>query len=114
MRFAISPNERRIEDLVRLLDHDERPVAETWRAVGTAAGRLGLARPSYGHVRRLVRLERALAKLREEERSILAAAGVALLAGRVPHVHKVIDDVSAIREREWLVFQEHKPSPEPS
>ena len=112
MRCAISPNDRRIFDLVRALDRDEQPAAETWRLVSAAAERLELRRPSYGHVRRLVRVERTLRRLRAEARAILTDAGVALLAGRVPSVLRVIDDVTEIRHREELVLQEHKPPPE--
>jgi hypothetical protein len=111
MRCAISPNDARINDLVCALDRDEQPAAETWRAVGEAAERLGLARPSYGHVRRLVRVERQLRHLRAEAREILTDAGVALLVGRVPNVLRVIDKVSEIRLREDLVLQEHKAPP---
>ncbi|MBA2462666.1 MAG: hypothetical protein H0V45_13025 [Actinobacteria bacterium] len=114
MRCAISPNDPRIADLVRALDHDEQPAAETWRLVSAAAERLGLRRPSYGHVRRLVRIERALQRLRAEARAILTDAGVAFLAGRVPPVLRVIEEVTELRHREELVFQEHKPPPDAS
>ena len=109
MRCAISPNDRFIADLVRALDRDEQPAAETWRLVAAAAERLELSRPSYGHVRRLVRIERALRRLRGEAQAVLTDAGVALLAGRVPPVLRVIDEVTEILEREELVLQEHKP-----
>jgi hypothetical protein len=111
MRCAISPNDRRIADLVRALDREEQSAAESWRLVATAAEQLGLRRPSYGHVRRLVRVERALRRLRAEARAILTDAGLALLAGRVPPVLRVIDEVTEILEREELVLQEHKPPP---
>ena len=100
MRCAITPNDARIGDLVRALDHDEQPAAEAWRLVAAAAERLGLARPSYSHVRRLVLAERALRRLRAKERAILNDAGLALLVGRVPNVLWVIDKVTELRERE--------------
>ncbi len=109
MRFAISARDRRIADLVRVLDQDEQPAAETWRLVSAAAERLGERRPSYGHVRRLVRVERALRLLRRERREVLAAAGVRLAAGGVPSVPRLIDKLGELRDREELVFQEHKP-----
>jgi len=111
MRCAISPNDPRIHDLIRALDRDEQPAAETWRLVAAGAERLGLPRPSYGHVRRLVRVERALRRLRAEAQRIMRDAGVALLAGRVPPVLQVIEEVSEIRSRAELVLQEHKPPP---
>ena len=111
MRCAISPNDARISDLVRALDRDGQPAAETWRVVAAAAERLGLARPSYGHVRRLVRVERRLRQLRGDAREILTDAGVALLVGRVPNVLRVIDKFDEIRLREDLVLQEHKAPP---
>lgn len=108
VRCAISPNDLRILELVRALDDEDQPAAETWRLVSDAAERLGLRRPSYGHVRRLVRVERALRRLQVEARDVLTDAGVALLAGRVPPVLRVIDEVTEIRRREELVLQEHK------
>ncbi len=96
-------------DLVRALDREEQPAAETWRLVAAAAERLGQARPSYGHVRRLVCRERELERLRRERRAVLSRAGERLLAGGVPNVPLVIERLTEIRDREELVFQEHKP-----
>ena len=111
MRCAISPNDGRVSDLVRALDREGQPAAETWRAVAEASERLGLARPSYGHVRRLVRVDRRLRHLRADAREVLTEAGVALLVGRVPNVLGVIGKVTEIRLREDLVLQEHKAPP---
>lgn len=41
------------------LDRPEQPAAKTWRAVGAVASELGLPRPGYDTVRRLVVLHRA-------------------------------------------------------
>lgn len=109
MRCAISPNDPRIHDLIRALDRNEQPAAATWRLVAAAAERLGVPRPSYGHVRRLVRVERALRRLRAEAQRAMTDAGVALLAGRVPPVLRVIEKVSETRSQAELVLQEHKP-----
>lgn len=43
------------------LDDPKRPVAETWRRAGAFADELGVPRPSYEQVRRLVERQRALA-----------------------------------------------------
>ena len=51
----------RILELLRLLDDRSEPLAEVSRRVGEAAERLGLRRPSYVHLRRL------LLVLRDEE-----------------------------------------------
>ena len=109
MQFAIAPRDHRVADLVRALDQDEQPAAETWRRVSVAAERLGQRRPSYGHVRRLVRLERALRVLERERRAILASAAIRLASGGVPSAPYVIESLAEIRDREELVFQEHKP-----
>lgn len=107
MRFAVSPNERLLRELVSALDREHQPAAETWRLVGAAAGQAGLPRPSYGHVRRLVCLERALQRVRRERREILADAAARLAAGGVPNVPRLIETLTALHEEE-LVFLEHK------
>jgi hypothetical protein len=48
----------RIVRALRRLDDPQEPIAETCRRVGELAVRLGLTRPSYVHVRRLVLAER--------------------------------------------------------
>ena len=56
-------------------------MAQTWRAVGAAAERLGLRRPSYQHVRRLVRIERRRRQLEARGRAVLGRAAATLAAG---------------------------------
>jgi hypothetical protein len=107
MRFAV-PHDRRLADLVRLLDQDEVPIAQTWRAVGEGAERLGLARPGYGLVRQLVRSERHRRQLRAATIAALKDAAHGFAAGRVP-VEKLIDDLERIGLEEELVLNEHKP-----
>ncbi|MBA2460640.1 MAG: hypothetical protein H0V45_02535 [Actinobacteria bacterium] len=79
MRFSLSPNDRRIHDLVVALDRTDGPIAETWRLVGEAAARLGLLRPGYHQVRLLARADRerrdAGAKRRKAELQALLAFG---------------------------------------
>ena len=58
--------DRRLVRAIRRLDDETLPIAEVWRQVGEAAGRLGVPRPSYVHVRRIVVSERErAAQLRE-------------------------------------------------
>ncbi len=50
-------------------------MAETWRRLAEAGERLGLTRPSYQHVRRLVRIERRRRQVsaRQEHKASLGA-----------------------------------------
>lgn len=48
----------RLLTVVRRADDGRRPVAEVWRAVGAAAERLDVPRPSYECVRLVVMAER--------------------------------------------------------
>lgn len=58
--------DRRLIRAIRRLDDESLPIAEVWRRVGEAAERLGVPRPSYVHVRRIVVSERERsAELRE-------------------------------------------------
>ncbi|MBA2383374.1 MAG: hypothetical protein H0V68_01740 [Actinobacteria bacterium] len=85
MRFASSRSSRsRLVDLVAALDEDDAPAAATWRLVSEAAAKLGLPRPSYPHVRRLVIAERHRRRLRRARNEILEEAASTLAAGRVP------------------------------
>ncbi|MGH3104223.1 MAG: hypothetical protein ACRDN6_09040 [Gaiellaceae bacterium] len=60
MRVRSAPRyDGRILDALRALDDRNEPIAEISRRVGEAAERLGLVRPSYVHLRRLIKNERA-------------------------------------------------------
>jgi hypothetical protein len=109
VRFAIPPNDPRIAVLVAAADVDEMPAAEVWRRVGRAAERVGIRRPSYGHVRRLVRIERRRRELEREGRAVIGRAAVTLAAGRVPSAVLVLERLRELQRRGELVFQEHKP-----
>ena len=65
LRFAPRYDPRIVEAL-RLLDDRRAPVAEICRRVGGVAERVGVPRPSYGHLRRL------LLVIRDEEDAALA------------------------------------------
>lgn len=108
MRFAVSPNDPRIAVLVVELDRDDVSMAQTWRDVGSAAERLGMRRPSYQHVRRLVRIERRRRQLEARGRAVLGRAATTLAAGRVPSAVLVIERLRELRSAEELVLQEHK------
>jgi hypothetical protein len=85
MDFAVSRTSRpRLDDLVITLDREQEPVAATWRRVSESAVKLGLPRPSYPHVRRLVLLARRRRELRRELNNVLAEAAGTFAAGRVP------------------------------
>ena len=108
MRFALSPNDPRIAVLVAELDSAEVPMAQTWREVGAAAERLGMRRPSYQHVRRLVRIERRRRQLEARGRAVLGRAAATIAAGRVPSAVLVLERLREIKRAEELVLQDHK------
>jgi hypothetical protein len=78
------------------------------RAVGEGAERLGLTRPGYGLVRRLVRLERRRRAIQARTIEALKTAASGFAAGRAPF-RKLIDDLERIGRLERLVLDEHKP-----
>jgi len=85
MRFASSRASRpRLRELVAALDEDDTPVAATWRLVSETAGNLGLPRPSYPHIRRLVLAERRRRRARAEIRDVVKEAASTIAGGRVP------------------------------
>ena len=85
MRFASSRSTRpRLRELVAAFDEDDLPAAATWRLVSEAAASVGLPRPSYPHVRRLVIAERRRRRARAELRDVLKEAASTIAAGRAP------------------------------
>jgi hypothetical protein len=108
VRFAVPCNHRRLGRLVRELDREDVPYAETWRRVGAAAETFGERRPSYGHVRRLVQIERARRELRARRAAVLLAAASTTAAGRVPSFTAVLVQLRELALAEELVLQEHK------
>jgi hypothetical protein len=85
MRFASSRATRpRLRELVAALDEDDAPVAATWRLVSETAANIGLPRPSYPHIRRLVLDERRRRRARAEIRDVVKEAASSIAAGRVP------------------------------
>jgi hypothetical protein len=108
VRFAISPNDPRVAILVGSLEVDGVPIAEVWRQVGSAAERLSMGRPSYSHVRRLVRVECRRRVLERQGRAVLGRAASTMAAGRVPSAVFVLERLRELELRKELVIQEHK------
>jgi hypothetical protein len=108
VRSAISPNDPRFSALVAALDEEGVPAAETWRRVSAAAEAIGLFRPSYQHVRRIVRVERSRREVRAEARKVLSGAVATSAAGLAPSVVLVLERLRELQLAEELVLQEHK------
>jgi hypothetical protein len=85
MRFASSrANRPRLRELVAAFEEDNVPAAEIWRLVSETAANVGLPRPSYPHVRRLVIAERRRRRARKELRDVLKEAASTIAGGRAP------------------------------
>jgi hypothetical protein len=85
VRFASSRSSRpRLRELVAALDENGAPAAATWRLVGETAAKVGLPRPSYPHVRRLVAAERRRRAAHQELREAIREAAATIAAGRTP------------------------------
>ena len=82
---------------VRALDDRAEPMAEISRRVGATAAELGLPKPSYVHLRRLIVAHReeedAERRRREEIRRILGEAYLDLYRGRVVNAYDVADRI---------------------
>ena len=93
----------RILDAVRLLDERDEPMAEICRRVGEAAWSLGLPRPSYVHLRRLLHEHRERCDFerarRAELREIGADVAVRLLTGRAVDAYDVAERVDRAPRR---------------
>ena len=68
---------------LRVLDAFEMPYAEAWRLLRPVSARLGVPRPSYSTVRRVVIAERERKRRRADELDRLLAD---LFSGRFPFV----------------------------
>jgi hypothetical protein len=88
-----SPVHREFVLALRILDAVGLPYAEAWRMLTPVATRLGIPRPSYSSVRRIVIADRARKRERADELDRLFAD---LLKGRFPYVfveHKIVGGV---------------------
>jgi hypothetical protein len=75
---------------LRILDAVGMPYAEAWRLLRPVAARLGIPRPSYSSVRRIMMAERERKRRHADELDRLLSD---LFAGRAPFVtveHKII------------------------
>ena len=110
MRFASSRASRpRLRELVAAVDEDDAPVAATWRLVSETAANLGIPRPSYPHIRRLVLDERRRRRARAEIRDILKEAASTIAGGRVPGfdytLGRLLDAQAALAAEEACVSE---------
>ena len=99
----------RLHDLVVAFDSDDQSMAETWRAVGEAAWKLGWRRPGYHVVREVVRLERARRRARADTRRATWELFESLPSPLVLDQRRAIERLAAARRRERLVLEQHKP-----
>lgn len=75
---------------LRVLDAFEMPYADAWRLLRPVAARLGIPRPSYSTVRRIVIAERARKRQNADDLDLLLSD---LFRGRFPYVfveHKLV------------------------
>jgi hypothetical protein len=76
--------------LILGLDDETQPIAETCRRVGVAAERLGIVRPSYPQVRRIVLAERR----RRRETGVQAGEALSRLLSEVVPAPARLGDLS--------------------
>ena len=89
--------DQRLLRAIRRLDDETVPIAEVCRRVGKRAERLGVSRPSYVHVRRIVLDERARkAELREIRNEVLGR----LMTGRVPDPVRTLSELGEVGARD--------------
>lgn len=98
-----------LRELVVALDEDGVAMAETWRAVGEAAWKLGLRRPGYHVVRELVRAERQRRGARKATRGAVLGLFESLPSQLLLDQRRAIERLTEARRRERLVLEQHKP-----
>ena len=109
VRFAIPSNDYLLQQLVIALDQDDVSLAATWRAVGDAAQRLDLRRPSYDSVRRLANVERLRRRRRGAVRRASLDAALAFASPYVAELPMALDRLGDAIGSERLVSLRHKP-----
>ena len=78
------------------LDDESQPIAETCRRVGEFAVRIGVPRPSYVHLRRLVVAER---ERRQARRDAIEDAIVETLAFGMPNTRRLAERLDRAEAR---------------
>jgi hypothetical protein len=89
----------RIIEAVRRLDDERLPMAETCRRVGDAAVELGLPRPSYVHLRRIVKADREIRRARRQIAGDLLSDMARGLAPRIDRAIEQAQEAKAPAER---------------
>ena len=89
----------RILVAARALDDEHEPIAEICRRVGRECDRLGLTRPSYVHLRRIIRAERERRQVIDDIRRELVEQ---LFSGRAPSIAKAQERAREAAERAEL------------
>src|SRR5215207_6180530 len=110
MRFASSRSSRpRLRELVAALHEDDAPTAATWRLVSETAVNVGLLRPSYPHIRRLVHDESRRRRARAHVRDIVREAAHTAASGPVPNfdytLGRLLDAQAALAAEEDCVSE---------
>ena len=80
---------------IRRLDDESVPIAEVWTRVGARADLLGVSRPGYDNVRRIILAER-------ERKAELARSATRSQAALMPDPVRALDGLSAVRGRDRL------------
>jgi hypothetical protein len=115
VRFAVHANDHLTHELVKALDDDADSYAATWRAVGHAAERAGLRRPSYELVRRLARLERRRRAAGDAvRRAQVDVAAAFLFSSRIVDTPIALERLHESKRHESLVTQWHEAGSAPA
>ena len=85
-----------IYELVRKLDERSEPIAEVSRRVGATAVEIGLIRPSYSHLRRVIHSEREYS---DAIRAVIEDVAYRAVAGLRIDAYQVADRVQEARDR---------------
>jgi len=93
---------------IRRLDDEALPIAEVCRRVAAHAERLGLARPSYVHVRRIVRSERERAA---EMKQLRNAALLGAVTRMIPDPTELAVRYTDVKEGDRLRLGRNPRSP---
>jgi hypothetical protein len=109
VRFAISRHRQLLHDLVVAFDEDDVPIAQTWRAVGDAAWKLGLRRPGYHVVRELAHADRKHRAARRATRQAYREVFESLPSPLVLDQRRAIARLVEASRRERFVLEQHKP-----